>query len=250
MWEDIKDTFRGRGVSYQAYEPAEGGLHYGLGRQKRIRAGLRYSKGGKAKYWLPIPGDEARSRGDTGPVAALKRRVDERLAAREGYAPLLPKQASKIVHDDPDGVEENTHVHWSGIYNSDSDESDAPSLDFESVNEEEDNLYQRARRIGYAGFPNVDVSSEEKRRRLWEEEEGILAGKWTRGGARENGYQDRPAMGRTRTKSTGKIKGKGKSKSKGKDEPKKAVYGACKCLAMSLVVGTERRTRGGSSISD
>lgn len=38
-------------------------------------------------------------------------------------------------------------------------------------------MYERARRIGYAGFPDVDVSQEEKKRRAWEEEEGILAGK-------------------------------------------------------------------------
>jgi hypothetical protein len=234
VWQDIKDTFKGRGVSYQAYEPAEGGIHHGRGRQRRIRAGLRYSKGGKAKYWIPTPGDENRNRGDMGPVAALKRKVRDRIDAREAYAPLLPKQAAQVVHDDPDdpNVRLRHHHHQmdhgtfetsghSHIFDSDSDDSDAPSLDFQSVDEEEDRLYERARRIGYAGFPNVDVSKEAKRRKVREEEDGILQGKWTR---------ERPGVGRERSRSDlGKDKGKGRGKGKGKakNEPKKAVYGAC-----------------------
>ncbi|WVR03846.1 hypothetical protein IAU60_000843 [Kwoniella sp. DSM 27419] len=235
VWEDTKDTIKGRGVSYQAYEPAEGGLHYGVGRQRRIRAGLRYSKGGKAKYWMPMPGDEARNKGDTGPIAALKRRVDERLAAREGYAPLLPQQAARVVHDDPEGIDESHPL--GGIFESDSSDSDAPSIGFHSVDEEEDGLYERARRIGYAGFPNVDVSKEQKRRRQWEEDEGILAGKWNRGGARsvEGDGLLRPAlesrrtgssMGSRRSDRRGKVGGKGKGKEDEAAKGKKVVYGA------------------------
>ncbi|EIW66624.1 hypothetical protein TREMEDRAFT_34766 [Tremella mesenterica DSM 1558] len=181
VWEDTKHTIRGRGVSYQAYEPAEGGLHYGLGRQKRMRAGLRYAKGGTTKYWVPVSGDEARMRGDPGPLARVKRRIDERLAEREGYAPLLPKQAHDVVRDDP-SLPRGHELGSAGLFSSDS-ESDAPSLEFDSVSEIEDEMYERARRIGYAGFPNVDVSKEEKQRQLRQEEEGILRGKWTKGGS-------------------------------------------------------------------
>ncbi|WVF67157.1 hypothetical protein IAT40_001903 [Kwoniella sp. CBS 6097] len=232
VWEDTKDTFKGRGVSYQAYEPAEGGLHYGLGRQRRIRAGLRYSKGGKAKYWMPMPGDEARNKGDTGPLAALKKRVDARLAAREGYAPLLPQQAARVVRDDPDAVDEDADRFGGGLLDSDSSDSDAPSISFESVDEEEDALYDRARRVGYAGFPNVDVSQEEEKKRRWEEEEGILAGRWNRGGRGEDGGLLRPPLSRGKTgSSTGSRRSdeawKGKAEQdKGKGKAKKAVYGA------------------------
>jgi hypothetical protein len=203
VWEDSKDTLRGRGVSYQAYEPAEGGLHHGVGRQKRIRAGLRYSKGGKSKYWLPTPGDEARGRGNVGPIQSLKRRIDERLAAAEGYAPLLPQQADQVVHEDPDGLDSRKHVEWGGLFEEGSDESDAPSLEWGSVDGEEEGMYERARRIGYAGFPNVDVSREEKKRAIWEEEEGILQGRWNR-----------------------RVEGQARGK-KGKDKVK-GVYGACR----------------------
>ena len=227
VWQDSKDTFRGRGISYQAYEPAEGALHYGLGRQKRIRAGLRYSKGGKAKYWLPTPGDESRSRGDRGPIASLKRRVDERLAAREGYAPLLPKQAARVVHDDPDEANGTHHgPEWTGLSSglfadSDSDGSDAPSLEFDSVGEDEDGLYDRARRIGYAGFPNIDVSQEEAKRRRWEEEEAILAGR-----RNENGHAGPSRQGKSNRVPRVDVK-RGNSDVKGKGKPKQAVYGAC-----------------------
>ncbi|KAK4688065.1 organic solute transporter subunit alpha, partial [Tremellales sp. Uapishka_1] len=208
VWQDTKDTFKGRGVSYQAYEPAEGGLHYGVGRQRRIRAGLRYSKGGTAKYWIPIPGDEARGRGETGPLTAIKRRVDKRLAAREGYAPLLPKQSAAVLHHDPDGMDEENHVEWGGLFDSDSEESDAPSLDFkEDEDDWEDQMYARARRIGYAGFPNVDVSKEEARRRKWEEEDAILRG------------QSKPENKRKKS-------GKGKGRSKEGSKANLGVYGA------------------------
>lgn len=231
VWQDTKDTFRGHGVSYQAYEPAEGGLHHGRGRQRRIRAGLRYAKGGKAKYWLPIPGDDMRVRGEMGPVAALKRKVEERLAAKQGYAPLLPKQVAQVVHDDP---ESTRHYDSAGFLDSDSssDDSDAPSLDFGSVDEDEETLYERARRIGYAGFPNVDVSREEKSRKRREEEDGILQGKWTR---------DRPGIGRERTQSGG-----GKGKGKAKEQAKKAVYGACKGIGIIFGGRADKQGRIGS----
>lgn len=218
VWEDTKDTIKGRGISYQAYEPAEGALHHDIGRQKRIRAGLRYSKGGTAKYWIPIPGDAARVRGETGPLTSIKRRVDARLSAREGYAPLLPKQAGRVLGEDPDQPHDLHHHHreHNGLFGSDSSDSDAPSLGFESLEDEEDGLYDRARRIGYAGFPNVDVSKEEKRRKQWEEEDGILAGRWNRGGGVGSGANT-PNLDEDGRQ--GKARGKAKSK--------KAVYGAC-----------------------
>ena len=247
VWEDIKDTFKGRGVSYQSYEPAEGGLHHGSGRQKRIRAGLRYSKGGKAKYWIPIPGDDARNRGETGPLSAFKRRVDKRLATREGYAPLLPKQAANVVHDDPEGIEEPSTVEWTGIFDdSDTEESDAPSLDFASVDEDEDNLYERARRIGYAGFPNVDVSREEKQKRRWEEEEGILAGKRKR--RSESDVRSRPGLGREVSEvGTKGTKGKGKRRDGGPG--RLGVYGAGEFVFITGYFQAKVRARRGTRCS-
>ncbi|KAE8540818.1 hypothetical protein D1P53_003182 [Cryptococcus gattii VGV] len=234
VWQDTIDTFKGRGVSYQAYEPAEGGLHYGVGRQKRIRAGLRYAKGGKQKYWMPKPGDEARMKGQNGLITNMKRKVDERLAQREGYAPLLPQQAARVVHPDPGRY--TPYTSGQRKFDSDSsDDSDAPSLAFHSADEMEDAMYERARRIGYAGFPNVDVSKEEAKRKRREEEEGILKGRWTRSGLRVRdgmglGGQDGQGEGRRRASSAAKSKNNSKSKDKGKGKAKwkgesRKVYG-------------------------
>lgn len=192
VWEDIKYTFRARGVSYKAYEAADGGLHHDEGRQKRIRAGLRYSRGGKAKYWIQVPGEEQVRRGT------------ER-------SPLLPQHSDARFQN----------------YDSDSsDASEAASLDFSSMSESEDALYERARRIGYAGFPNVDVSREQARRRRRQEEDGILAGIWTRRGPDTQHGDEQPASETngherrsTRIKRT--LKGKGKSK-----DANPRVYGA------------------------
>ncbi|KIR40176.1 hypothetical protein I313_04097 [Cryptococcus deuterogattii Ram5] len=234
VWQDTIDTFKGRGVSYQAYEPAEGGLHYGVGRQRRIRAGLRYAKGGKQKYWMPKPGDEARMKGQNGLITNMKRKVDERLAQREGYAPLLPQQAARVVHPDPGRY--TTYTSGERMFDSDSsDDSDAPSLTFHSADEMEDAMYERARRIGYAGFPNVDVSKEEGKRKRREEEEGILKGRWTRSGLRVRdgmglGGKDGQGEGRRRASSAAKSKNNSKSKDKGKGKAKwkgesRKVYG-------------------------
>lgn len=145
--------------------------------------------------------------------------MDARLSAREGYAPLLPKQLHQVIGEDPDAP--NDHGEHNGLFDSASSESDAPTLGFESLEEEEDTLYERARRIGYAGFPNVDVSKEERRKRQWEEEDGILAGKWNRNGGRSRGDSG------VATPHDGS-QAKGKGKGKGQGQGKKAVYGACK----------------------
>jgi hypothetical protein len=49
--EDSKATLRGEGMDYREFEPAEGLMHQGVGLENRIRAGLRYSRGGRKKYW-------------------------------------------------------------------------------------------------------------------------------------------------------------------------------------------------------
>jgi hypothetical protein len=58
--EEIKAILRGEGMYYREYEPAEGMMHQGSGRDRRIEAGLRFSKGGKKMYWLPRVQNEAR----------------------------------------------------------------------------------------------------------------------------------------------------------------------------------------------
>ncbi|KWU41892.1 DUF300-domain-containing protein, partial [Rhodotorula sp. JG-1b] len=57
LFLDSVTTLRGTGFSYRTYEPASGAAHAsGLVRDRRIRAGLRYSVDGRRKYWLNQPG--------------------------------------------------------------------------------------------------------------------------------------------------------------------------------------------------
>ncbi len=230
VWEDIKATLKGRGISYQAYEPAEGGLHYGQGRQRRIRAGLRYAKGGQQKYWIPTPGDDARTRGETGILTSVKRKIEERRAAREGFAPLLPNQAARVIGIDRD-------ADWSG-FSSDSDDSDAPSLGFDKQGPDdawEESMYKRARKIEYVGYPNVDVSKEEAKRAMWEDEQGVLKGKWSRNRHGSRSERERRADETRKQRKDKRERGKGE---------RYGVYGSCKCGLKSSNNGlTDEMTR-------
>ncbi|KDQ10634.1 hypothetical protein BOTBODRAFT_486843 [Botryobasidium botryosum FD-172 SS1] len=159
--QDSRETFKGA-VSYRTFEPAEGGMHQGLGRDARIRAGLRYAKGGKQKYWLPVPPDDREP--DSGPVHAIRHIADERYNAQHGYAPLADEQARHVVHD------------------TDSDSEDSGegggrlALEFDAPEEMEDAMYAESRKylFGDYHYPAIDVSGEAARRKMWEEEERIL----------------------------------------------------------------------------
>lgn len=111
MFDVISDsltTIRGTGYGYQTFEPSEGVMHQGLGRERRSRAGLRYTKGGKAKYWLPqrVAADMSKDGNagarHQGPGKSLRRWLDKKRMEREGYAPLLRADAQEVVHEDPD----------------------------------------------------------------------------------------------------------------------------------------------------
>lgn len=108
MYDVISDsltTIRGTGYAYQTFEPSEGVIHQGLGRERRVRAGLRYTQGGKAKYWLPLRGSpevvrEGINPRHLGPARQFRRWLDKKRMEREGYAPLLPQEVQDAVHDD------------------------------------------------------------------------------------------------------------------------------------------------------
>lgn len=226
VWMDSKATLKGQGISYQAYEPAEGSLHVGEGRRKRIRAGLRYTKGGKQKYWVAQPGDESRATGEHGPLTSIKRTIDDRRAYREGYAPLLPHHTRRSTQDKVDRPQDD----------SSSDESDAPSLKFddEGPNDSwEESMYSRARKVQYFGYPNVDVSKEKAKRKQWEEEEGVLANKWS------------TRQGKSAVDGKNRRNGKDKGKAGRKADKKPGVYGKCELAGSTCRVILIAECRGG-----
>lgn len=183
MFLDSVTTLRGTGFSYRTYEPASGTAHAsGLVRDRRIRAGLRYSVDGRRKYWLNQPGLETDAYGRKGesllkqglaarPIHEARRLLEERLEAREGYAPLSHDDLTGgVVHVDPEWAATQSHDSgglgwWEGgrAYESIRDDhdpgdddglgSDVDSLEFhdprEADEKEVERLYREAREHEY-----------------------------------------------------------------------------------------------------
>ncbi|KHN97986.1 DUF300 domain protein [Metarhizium album ARSEF 1941] len=57
--EDSKETFRGNNYGYRAFDSGDKVMAHedSKSRLARLDAGMRYERGGKAKYWLPKPGE-------------------------------------------------------------------------------------------------------------------------------------------------------------------------------------------------
>ncbi|GAA5869265.1 hypothetical protein JCM3774_004188 [Rhodotorula dairenensis] len=216
LFLDSVTTLRGTGFSYRTYEPASGAAHAsGLVRDRRIRAGLRYSVDGRRKYWLNQPGLETDAYGRKGenllkqglaarPIHEARRMLEERLEAREGYAPLSHEDLTgRVVHVDPEwaatqrasaagsGVGGGTLGWWEGgrayesIRDDDDDDpnaSDVDSLDFHDPRDADEKdverLYREAREHEYGdwSYPVLDASREAQRRRIRHEEDAILHG--------------------------------------------------------------------------
>ncbi|KAG2030760.1 organic solute transporter Ostalpha-domain-containing protein [Suillus americanus] len=173
--EDTKATLRGEGINYRAFEPSEGGMHVGAARERRIRAGLRYSAGGKRKYWLP----EVTGLGD-GNAEGDRRGWFSQVTGNDGdaAAPLLAEHAENVVHSAPDMQyqEQRQTIRMPGddVYVEDDDEY---ALHFnDDLATADDSLYEHAKNyvFGDYAYPVVDVSSEEARYAMWAAEERIV----------------------------------------------------------------------------
>ncbi|TDL20506.1 DUF300-domain-containing protein [Rickenella mellea] len=164
--EDSKATLRGEGMDYRTFEPAEGFIHQGSGRDRRIKAGLRYSQGGQKKYWLPMPADSTQPR-DHGTVNTVITRMVGGEEQEEVYAPLLQDQVDGAVHDaigyNPREWEEHS-------------ENTGFDLPFGDPDAEDDALFEHSKNFLFGDYyyPCIDVSSEYAKSKMWEEEERIL----------------------------------------------------------------------------
>ncbi|KAF8154489.1 organic solute transporter Ostalpha-domain-containing protein [Crassisporium funariophilum] len=171
--EDSKATLRGEGMDYREFEPAEGFMHQGDGRDRRIRAGLRYSKGGQRKYWLPKATEESRPPGLGERVMnrAIKRFAGNDLE-ESVHAPLLGPQADDVVHLAPDlqSPSEEPSV-WA-----DAEVEDGYELPFGDLDEHDEELFDHSKKylFGDYNYPCIDVSSESARTLIWDEEERVL----------------------------------------------------------------------------
>ena len=162
--EDSKATLRGEGMDYREFEPSDGFVHQGTGRERRIRAGLRYADGGKKKYWLP-------NQVNAEPRGRLARGLDQ---DDEVYAPLLEGQARSVFHIAPDlqsPGQEDPALLLGG-----SSAAEGFDLPFGDLDEADEELFQNSKKylFGDYNYPVIDASSEYARKLMWEEEERIL----------------------------------------------------------------------------
>ncbi|KAH8809549.1 DUF300 domain-containing protein [Flagelloscypha sp. PMI_526] len=175
--QETKATLQGQGMDYREFEPSEGHIHQGDGRDRRIRAGLRYSKGGKMKYWLPMPTQET---APAGPAERMTNKIVKKVISEEQeeeeHAPLLPHQQEDVVHLAPDMLYDAEEVGQPttsarpppSLYG-------AYSIPLK-MDEADEELYSQSRRylFGDYNYPTVDVSSEFARGKIWDEEERVL----------------------------------------------------------------------------
>jgi Organic solute transporter Ostalpha len=171
--EDTKVTLRGEGMDYREFEPAEGFMHQGTGRDRRIRAGLRYSQGGQRKYWLPRP---ARDTQLPGRVERGVNRAIMKVAGpdrgEEVHAPLFAQEDDDVVHLAPDLQNPDDEFDIWGMGYTD----DGFELPFGDLDEDDEELFDHSKKylFGDYNYPVVDVSSEQARTTMWDEEERVL----------------------------------------------------------------------------
>ncbi|KAJ8457564.1 hypothetical protein ONZ45_g18264 [Pleurotus djamor] len=170
--EDSKTTLRGEGMDYREFEPSEGFIHQGIGRERRIKAGLRYSQGGKKKYWLPRPveGTQVPGRFERG-INRVITRVAGRDQGEEVHAPLLGRDAQDVVHIASDLAETQEEDIWG-----DAGVEDGYELPFGDIDAADEELFSHSRKylFGDYNYPCIDVSSETARITIWDEEERVL----------------------------------------------------------------------------
>ncbi|SCV66894.1 BQ2448_5540 [Microbotryum intermedium] len=229
IFTDSITTVKGTGFSYRTFEPAAGGIHQGVGRDRRVAAGLRYAKGGQVKYWVELPGQETDAHGRKDktalvarPLHAVRKALEQRFDANQGYAPLVDEVARKVVGEDQrtwvreHGYDEEDWKRWVALRGTEGEEGqdgggDDESLGFGEVGDEEEEederLYRDAKGLEFGDwkYPVLDASKEEARRRMRMQDEARL----------EAGEYVSLSGGRQGTR---KGKDKGKRKGKGRQE--------------------------------
>jgi Organic solute transporter Ostalpha len=196
--EDSKTTLRGEGMDYREFETSEGFMHQGLGRERRIRAGLRYSQGGKRKYWLP----RLAQNNSRGPIENGIGRAFRAVGGRQDegiYAPLLEEEAENVSHVAPDlqtDLEQDPALLLS--YDRDYGGFELPFGDLDEADEE---LFAKSQQylFGDYNYPCIDASSEVAKKAMWDEEERILSD--------ERGAYFSPILGPRATGNRGKTYG-------------------------------------------
>ncbi|EPQ28518.1 uncharacterized protein PFL1_03821 [Pseudozyma flocculosa PF-1] len=225
VFSDSLTTVRGTGYGYQTFEPSEGVVHQSLARERRSKAGLRYTQGGKAKYWLPQrgtgdPRDAAKGARHQGPLSTVRKYLDQKRMERKGFAPLSPDEAADVIHDNPDAPPDHSDDESSSLLRRPRDmahsalqraeeglhffserrpdgDDDVESLSFDSPSSDEEELYQRSRNLDHGdyAYPNVDVAREASRRSRWRDDDDIVHRRRKRASGDEGGGKGKSREG-------------------------------------------------------
>ncbi|KAF9571650.1 hypothetical protein EC968_000318 [Mortierella alpina] len=158
--QDSLETLKGTRFTYRTFEPSEGVATVGMSRSGRIMAGLRYTGGGAAKYWLPDADKISR----------------DGLGGENSAGLDNPGMGATSSHLRPD-YPRNPHSYSQQGLGSSSYTERAPSLYFADVDEEDDDgmeeLYGASKQLKFGdyNFPAIDVfdpkrSKESDRRKM------------------------------------------------------------------------------------
>ncbi|PIL27092.1 transporter [Ganoderma sinense ZZ0214-1] len=207
--EDVKTTLRGERMDYREFEPSEGQIHQGAGRDRRIRAGLRYSQGGKRKYWLPQPATSSSTRPGI--------RVPGRSSFDEVHAPLLSHQQADAMQS---AADLRSPDEGFGLFASDTIPEEGYDLPFGELDGMDEELFEHSKKylFGDYNYPCVDVSSETARKTMWVAEERILRHEHSAWFSPVNGPRrpPRPAgYGATENAEQSDLESNGKGKTRG-----------------------------------
>ncbi|KAK7442768.1 hypothetical protein VKT23_020796 [Stygiomarasmius scandens] len=172
--EDTKATLRGEGMDYREFEPSEGFMHQGLGRERRIRAGLRYAAGGKKKYWLPKLDAPGQLEQGVSHVINKAARIAGRNRGDELYAPLLEEEEEEVVHEAPDMRQRGDELE--DAWTSGRIHEQGFELPFGDLDDEDEKLFTHCKNyvFGDYNYPCIDASTEYAKSLIWDEEERVL----------------------------------------------------------------------------
>lgn len=157
--QDSLETLKGTRFTYRTFEPSEGVATVGMSRSGRIMAGLRYTGGGAAKYWLP----DANKIGASGSGS---------ISGAEGSGGLAANMSEHHRPEHPRNPNSYSQQVLSSSY-----QDRAPSLFFADVDEHDDDgveeLYDASKQLEFGdyNFPAIDVydpkrSKESDRRKM------------------------------------------------------------------------------------
>ncbi|TVY78426.1 Transmembrane protein 184-like protein [Lachnellula suecica] len=133
--EDTKETFSGNKYEYRLFDSGDNVMAHeeSSSRVARMMDGMRYERNGKGKYWIPKPGEA---------TARTPLLSDGPSRSRS----LSPK---KTLHGDPNYGYGNGNVDEQGL------------------DQEEERLYERARRLEFGDWNYPVITAHEASRERW-----------------------------------------------------------------------------------